>query len=75
MITRRVALQGLVVGAGSLSIATQGFQPLRVSSVSGGGGRAYRVPRELIDAQRRRLIDADEILLLIAGSVAAGIIH
>ncbi len=39
---------------------------------SGGG---IRLPRRLIDAQRAGLIEADEILLLIAGSVAAGLLH
>jgi hypothetical protein len=72
MITRRVALQGLVVGAGALSIATQGFQPLSVSTLFGGG--RFRVPSELVTAQRLRQIEADDILLLIAGSVAAGLL-
>lgn len=34
-----------------------------------------RVPRNLIDAQRLRMIEADDVLLLIAGSIAAGLLQ
>lgn len=44
MMTRRVALQGLMAGAGALSIATHGFQPLTTATASTGGGRYYVPP-------------------------------
>ena len=70
---RRVAVQGLLAGQRALSVATQGVQPLRVAFVGGGG--SVRVPRDLIDAQRLRLIGADDLLLLMAGAAAAGLLH
>ncbi len=74
MNVRRIAVQGFIIGAGALSIATQGFQPITEASTGGGGAR-LSIPPAMIDAQRRHLIEADEILLLIAGSVAAGLLN
>lgn len=33
------------------------------------------MPRRLVSAQRRKLIERDEILLLIAASIASGMLH
>lgn len=49
-----------------------------VDTASGGGAgprRRYDVPPSLIDAQRLHMIEADDILLLIAGSIAAGLLQ
>lgn len=65
----RIATQGLL--GSPLSIATQGFQP--IDSVippfipSGGGGRIRR--------SDRLLRDDEEILLMIAGAIAAGMLQ
>jgi hypothetical protein len=67
---RAIALQGL--GRTSRLVAVQGLWP---APVIGGGGGRFRVPAEFIDAQRLKQIDSDELLLLIAGAVATGMLH
>ena len=41
----------------------------------GLGARRVQVPPDLIDAQRMRMISQDDLLMLIAGAVAAGLLH
>jgi hypothetical protein len=48
-------------------------EPPVVPPIFGGG--VFTVPRDLIDAQRRRQIEADDLLLLIAGAVATGMMQ
>lgn len=40
-----------------------------------GGSMRMRLPRELVEAQRARRITEDDVLLLLAASIAAGIVH
>jgi hypothetical protein len=65
-------MQGL--GRTSRLVAVQGLWPVQGFGSGAGRGR-FRVPDELIDAQRRMQMGADELLLLIAGAVATGMLH
>jgi hypothetical protein len=68
---RAIAMQGL--GRTSRLVAVQGLWP--APAFGGGGYGRFRVPDDLIDAQRRMQMGADELLLLIAGAVATGMLH
>lgn len=48
------------------------FGPTRSAVIGGGGRLRYVLPRQLLDAQAMREIEEDDVLLLIAGALAAG---
>jgi hypothetical protein len=67
---RSIALQGL--GRSGRLVAVQGLWPDTDAIVYGAG--RFLLPNKLIDAQRKRLIEADELLLLVCGAVASEIL-
>ena len=38
------------------------------------GGARFTVPRDLLDAQRLGIVEADDLLLMVCGAVAAGLL-
>lgn len=48
------------------------FGPARGAVVGGRGRLRYALPRHVLDAQAMRGIEEDDVLLLIAGALAAG---
>jgi len=66
--------RGLGVGSKSAILVTAGLG-LRALRGQFGGGGFVRMPRDLLDAQRLRMISADDLLLMMAGAAAAGLLH
>lgn len=48
------------------------FGPTRAAVAGGRGRLRYALPRHVLDAQAMRGIEEDDVLLLIAGALAAG---
>ena len=69
MSTLRIATQGLL--ASPLSIASQGFLPIAADVVLPGGGVSYRPS----GVARKRLLDDDELILLMFAQAIAGHLH
>ena len=65
MIPLRVATQGLRAGLSPLAIATQGFQPLRDTIISSGGGGVSAL-------RLQQLREDEELLAILSGLVASG---
>lgn len=73
---RTIAVQGF--GAGTLLVSVHGLLPIATPTpppVSGGGRGDYRIPPDLRGALRRRVIQEDDLLLLLAACVDGNSIH